>query len=63
MTEASVTRIVGAVYTALASVLSDDGRRHMNDTLRFAAGQPTTPPVDAHILRMIANCTERRVVQ
>src|SRR5262245_37508245 len=37
MTEHTVTKIVGAVYSAFATMLSDEGLALMNDTLRFAA--------------------------
>ena len=37
MTEQAVTKIVGAVYAAFATMLSDEGLALMNDTLRFAA--------------------------
>ena len=37
MTEATVTKVIGAVYCAFATMLSDEGVALMNDTLRFAA--------------------------
>jgi hypothetical protein len=37
MTEATVTKVVGAVYRAFATMLSEEGLALMNDTLRFAA--------------------------
>ena len=37
MTEATVTKVVGAVYCAFATMLSEEGLALMNDTLRFAA--------------------------
>ena len=40
MTESSVTKIVGAVYAAFATMLSDEGLSLMNDTLRFVANLP-----------------------
>ena len=60
MTEASVTRIVGAVYAAFATMLSEEGRALMNDTLRFAANVPTTSPNEAHILKLIADGVSNR---
>ena len=54
MTEASVTKIVGAVYAAFATMLSDQGLALMNDTLRFAASDPNTSPTEANVLRLIA---------
>ena len=64
MTEASVTKIVGAVYAAFATMMSDDGLALMNDTLHFAANQPTVSPTEASILRSIAEGVCRpRVIQ
>jgi hypothetical protein len=37
MTEATVTKVVGAVYCAFATMLSEEGLALMNDTLLFAA--------------------------
>jgi hypothetical protein len=64
MTEASVTKIVGAIYAAFATMLSEEGLALMNDTLRFAANQPNTSPHEANILRSIAEGVQRpRVTQ
>jgi hypothetical protein len=64
MTEASVTRIVGAVYAAFATMLSDEGRSLMNDTLRFAASLPNTTASEAQILKMIADgVSQSRAIQ
>jgi hypothetical protein len=59
MTEMAVTRVVGAVYAAFATMLSDEGLALMNDTLRFAASDPNTPPTEANILRLIADSVRR----
>jgi hypothetical protein len=59
MTETAVTRVVGAVYAAFATMLSDEGLALMNDTLRFAANDPNTPPAEANILRLIADGVRR----
>src|SRR5262245_38367911 len=57
MTEQAVTKIVGAVYAAFATMLSDEGLALMNDTLRFAAA--TGSEEGKRILRLIADATER----
>jgi hypothetical protein len=59
MTEASVTKIVGAVYAAFATMLSDERLALINDTLRFAAGDPNTSPAEANILHLIAESMQR----
>jgi hypothetical protein len=59
MTEASVTKIVGAVYAAFATMLSDEGLALMNGTLRFAARDPNTSPAEANILCLIADNVQR----
>jgi hypothetical protein len=59
MTEVAITRVVGAVYAAFATMLSDEGLALMNDTLRFAANDPNTPPAEANILRLIADGVQR----
>ena len=59
MTEASVTRILGVVYAAFATMLSDEGLAVMNDTLRFAASDPRTSPQEAQILLLIADGVQR----
>ena len=59
MTEASVTKIVGAVYAAFATMLSEEGLALMNNTLHFAANQPTVSPAEASILRSIAKTVQR----
>jgi hypothetical protein len=61
MTEASVTKIVGAVYAAFATMLSDEGLALMNDTLRFAASDPNASPSEANVLRLIAENVRRGV--
>ena len=60
MTETSVTKIVGTVYAAFATMLSPEGLALMNDTLRFAANQPTISPTEASILRSIAEGVQRQ---
>lgn len=57
MTEASVTKIVGAVYAAFATMLSDEGLALMNDTLRFAAAAGSEE--EKRILSLIADATKR----
>src|ERR1700722_5108546 len=62
MTEATVTKVVGAVYCAFATMLSEEGLALMNDTLRFAA--VTGSEEEKRILSLIADATERsRAVQ
>jgi hypothetical protein len=57
MTEQAVTKIVGAVYAAFATMLSDEGLALMNDTLRFAAA--TGSDEEKRILGLIADTTKR----
>jgi hypothetical protein len=57
MTEATVTKVVGAVYCAFATMLSAEGLALMNDTLRFAAA--TGSEEEKRILSLIADATKR----
>ena len=62
MTEATVTKVVGAVYCAFATMLSEEGLALMNDTLRFAAAAGSEE--EKRILSLIADATKRsRAVQ
>jgi hypothetical protein len=56
----SAARVLGGIYIALCSALSDQSVDLANDILFRFADDPETAPSDARVYRVIAECAGRR---
>jgi hypothetical protein len=52
----ATARVLGGIYIALCSALSEEGVRLSNDVLYGFADSPHVRPEDQRIYRAIANC-------
>jgi hypothetical protein len=48
-------KVIGGIYIALSSALSDEGLALANGVLYRIANDPRTPPKEAHIYNAIAD--------